>query len=250
MSKAPRLPLRVSRGSARGAWLAGCLWLAGAAAGHARPVAIAQAEYSQPTTRYAHGVLGDAVEWGALELVLGDGTRLRYRLPEDMVFEDLAPRLIDLDGDGAREVIVVESSLTQGARLAVWDADGRVAATPHIGQANRWLAPVGAADLDGDGRVEIAWVDRPHLARVLTVWRYEDRSLAPVAAAEGFSNHRIGWDYIPGGIRDCGAGPEMVLASGDWARVMAVTLSGGDLQARALGPYDAQALADALVCAG
>lgn len=206
---------------------------------------IVAAEYTQPTTRYDHGVLGDAVEWGALQVRLADGRVQTFVLPETLVFEDIAPRLADLDGDGAPEVIVVESSLTMGGRLAVWGAAGRITATPHIGTRNRWLAPVGAADLDGDGRTEIAFVDRPHLAKVLRVWRYEAGRLTEVAAADGFSNHQIGWDYIPGGIMDCGQGPEMVLASGNWQRVLAARLDGSRIATRDLGPYTGPA---SLIC--
>ncbi len=206
---------------------------------------IVAAEYTQPTTRYDHGVLGDAVEWGALQVRLADGRTETFVLPETLVFEDIAPRLADLDGDGAAEVIVVESSLTKGARLAVWSAAGRITATPHIGSRNRWLAPVGAADLDGDGRIEIAFVDRPHLAQILRVWRFAAGGLTEVAAADGFSNHQIGWDYIAGGIFDCGQGPEMVLASSDWQRVLAARLESGAIVTRDLGRY---AGPDSLTC--
>lgn len=230
--------------SHRGATLIAGVFLAlGPVAASAQIIA---ADYVQPTTRYDHGVLGDAVEWGGLRLRLADGREVTHSLPDALVFEDIAPRLADLDGDGAPEVIVVESALTQGARLAIWGAAGRITATPHIGMRNRWLAPVGAADLDGDGQVEIAYVDRPHLARVLRVWRYEAGRLTEVAAVEGFSNHRIGWDFIPGGILDCGQGPEMVLASGDWTRVLAARLGPGGITARDLGAYQGPA---SLTCA-
>lgn len=242
---APRLPRLSWPCLARGALVAAGLCLpvqAGAAE-------ITGARYDAPTTRYAHGVLGDAVEWGSLILTLSDGTALRLDLPETRVFEDLAPRLADLDGDGDAEVITVESSLTEGARLSIYDETGLVAATPHIGQANRWLAPVGAADLDGDGRVEIAYVDRPHLAKLLRVWRLENGALRHVADAPGFTNHRIGWDFIIGGIRDCGAGPEMMLASGDWASVLAVRLEGSRLSAVRIGGYSGpQSVTSALAC--
>ncbi|MDT8329203.1 MAG: VCBS repeat-containing protein, partial [Roseovarius sp.] len=171
---------------------------------------ITSARYADPTTRYAHGVLGDAVEWGALVLELSDGTRRRLTLPETLVFEDAAPRLGDLDGDGAPEVIVVESSLSQGARLAIYGPFGRLAATPHIGRSHLWLAPIGAADLDGDGRIEIAYIDRPHMAKTLRIWRYEPGKLVEVASKPGLSNHKIGWDFIAGGMRHCDDGPEMI----------------------------------------
>lgn len=220
------------------------LWLAGAAAAQT----VVSATYDEPVTRYSHGVLGDAIEWGTLRLGFDDGRALALRLPKTRVFEDLAPRLVDLGDQVA--AMVVETDLSLGARLALYGADGLIAAGPFIGQPHRWLAPVGAADLDGDGRVEIAYVDRPHLARVLKVWRYVpgEAALQPVAGARGFTNHRIGWDWIAGGLRDCGAGPEMVLPDADWARVMAVRLHNGALTAADLGPYDARALDRALRC--
>lgn len=247
-SGAPRRLSRQCRRLARGARLLACLWLAGP--GFAQDPGIVAAAYAQPTARYPHAVLGDAEEWGALRLTFADGTQALHVLPQTLVFEDLAPRLQDLDFDGTPEVIVVESSQTEGGRLAVWGAEGRIAATPHIGTRFRWLGPVGAADLDGDGAIEIAYVDRPHLAKVLRVWRFDDGRLTPVAEAAGFSNHRIGWDYIAGGIRVCGEVPEMVLASGDWRRVLAVALEDGALRVRDLGRYSDQALTNALACRG
>ncbi len=141
---------------------------------------ITSATYTEPTTRYAHGVLGDAIEYGAIELVLDTGSKLILRLPEERVFEDLEPRVQDLDGDGSAELIVIESHRDLGARLAVYDAQGFVAATPYIGRSNRWLAPLGAADLDEDGAMELAYIDRPHLAKTLRIWRFKDRALTHV----------------------------------------------------------------------
>ena len=40
----------------------------------------------------------------------------------------------------------------------------------------------------------------------------------------------------------------MVLASGDWSRLMAVRLAGGGLTAREIGRYDAAALETVLAC--
>ncbi|HDR29212.1 hypothetical protein [Rhodovulum sp.] len=119
----------------RAALLAAALLAAPAAA------RVVSARYDQPTTRYDHGVLGDAVEWGTLELRLADGTIRRVVLPETRAFEDTAPRLADLDSDGAPEVIVVESDLALGARLSIYGENGLIAATPFIGTRHRWLAP-------------------------------------------------------------------------------------------------------------
>ncbi|WP_309665694.1 VCBS repeat-containing protein [Tabrizicola sp.] len=201
-----------------------------------RAPAVLSAEFVQPTTRYDHGILGDAIEWGGLQIlvvpcaqILGcfdEGTVsnevLRITLPASRVFEDLETRLADLDNDGAPEVIVVETDIALGASLAVYGPEGKIAATPYIGQTHRWLAPAGIADFDGDGRVEIAYVDRPHLLASLVFVRLEGDRLVEIARVADVTNHRIGDDFISGGVRDCGAGQELVLASKDWARMLRV----------------------------
>ena len=222
------------------------------------PRAVTEARFADPTDRYRHNVLGDLPAYGTLVLKVdrchacarADIVERRLVLPPELVFEDVAPRLVDLAGYGQPHVIVVEAHVSKGARLAVYDDEGRVAATPFIGRAHRWLAPAGAADLDGDGRMEIAFVDRPHLARVLRVWRWERwGELTEVAELPGLSNHRIGEAFISGGIRDCGTGPEIVTADAGWTRVMATRLKAGRLHARALPQRpDAAGFATALAC--
>jgi plasmid stabilization system protein ParE len=208
--------------------------------------------YAEPTERYPHGVLGDELEWGALVFHLGDGRSRTATLSESRVFEDVAPRAMDLDRDGAAEAVVVESSREGGARLAVWGlVEGelkRIAATPEIGRRFRWLAPVGIADLDGDGAVEIAYVETPHLNGILRVWRFADGELSQVAYAEGWSNHRIGDDFILSGVRDCGDGPELVLPDRGWTGLFAVRLREGRLSAARIGQATREGLEEALAC--
>ena len=235
--KAPRGPWRLWPRRARGAWLAVALVAVGIS-GPALAAGVTEAKFAAPTDRYPHAVLGDGLEWGALEL-RGPGTRVILRLPEDRVFEDLAPRLADVDGDGDLEAVVVESHARLGARLAVYDMRGVVAATPFIGTRFRWLAPFAWQDLDGDGRVELAYIDRPHLAKVLRVWRFEDGNLREIASLSGLTNHRIGEDFISGGVRDCGAGPEMVLAEAGWQGLFAVQLREGRLRTRPIPDHPA-----------
>lgn len=227
---APRLAAHFLRRIARGALRAACLWLAvpgfGLSAVHAGADRVLSARYVDPTDRYAHGVLGDAIEWGGLEITLADNRIRTVTLPQNHVFEDLAPRLADLDGDGNPEIIVVEADMARGAALAIYGPEGKITETPHIGTRFRWLAPIGAADLDGDGFAEIAYVDRPHLAKTIRVWRYRDRILHPVASLPGFSNHRIGEDFISGGLRSCSGPTEMVVATGNWSTLSAIAFDG------------------------
>lgn len=221
--------------------------------GAASPVAAEQivgATFDDPTTRYGHAILGDDVEFGALRLETREGAvsrRYRLTLPRDHVFEDLTPRLWDITGDGRPEVVVIETDVARGGSLAVYDQSGKIAETPHIGRTNRWLAPVGAADLDGDGRIEVAFVDRPHLAKVLRVFEWDGSALVLDAELGGLTNHRIGQAFITGGVRDCGAGPELITADADWSDVMVTTMR-DRLQTRSVAAFSASAVADALAC--
>lgn len=216
--------------------------------------------YFDGTERYPHGVLGDTREPTTLSGAF-NGIGLRLILDEAHVFEDLAPRLADLDFDGVGEIITIRSHQTQGAQLAIYAPDPEnatfqlIASTPYIGRRNRWLAPIGVADFNGDGQMDIAYIDRPHLARTLRVWSFVPGGLAgtgnlrEIASASGLTNHRIGEDFITGGVRDCGQGPEMITADTNWSQVIATWLTpDNQLQARALGPFSQAAVAAALDC--
>ena len=149
-----------------------------------------------PTQRYDHGVLGDAIEAGSVEVKDDQNKRHTLNLPGNAVFEDRFARLEDLDGDGSDEIIVVKSDLNKGAALAVLilNAHGLeiAAETPPIGRANRWLNPAGIADYDGDKRNDIAIVVTPHIGGILEFWEYRGRKLHRKYQLNGFSNHAIG----------------------------------------------------------
>jgi len=151
---------------------------------------------SAPTTRYDHGVLGDAIEAGAVSAELSDNRVITYVLPETSVFEDRIPRLTDIDGDGEMEILLVKSWLDRGAALAVISLNGnklelRAEAEP-IGLSHRWLNPVGVGDFDDDGRMEIAAVITPHIGGTLQLYEMKGNRLTEDHAAHGFSNHQIG----------------------------------------------------------
>ena len=157
---------------------------------------IAEAWLAEPTTRYRHFVLGARHEAASLRVALRDGRMLSLRLPETSVFEDRRPRLADLDGDGMDEVVVVRSYLDRGAALAVAAVrSGKleiVAETPPIGIPHRWLNPAGIADFDGDGRLDIAYVQMPHVLGRLRVWTLGPQGLREIASIDDVSNHALG----------------------------------------------------------
>jgi hypothetical protein len=213
------------------------------------------AGFSDATGRYAHGVFGERLESGGLRAAtLRSGPcQLSVILPEDRVFEDIAPRIADLDGDGANEIVVVETTLTEGASLAVYGLIGRrlekLASTEPIGRPNRWLSPAGIADFNGDGRLDIAYVETPHLRGTLKFVTMRGGKLVEWARAGGLSNHRLGEDYITSHVQDCGGRPVLLLAHADWNRIMAVRAAGHGLEFADAGPFGgAESLSEADGC--
>lgn len=195
---------------------------------------ITSARYAGPTRIYDHGILGDKVEYTKLILRAG-GQRIVIEAGEGFVFEDLAPRLADLDRDGKPEVIAVRTDMQRGASLAIYGVEGLITQTPPIGSRYRWLAPVGVGDFDGNGRVEIAYVETPHLGKVLKIYHFFNRELVLAASLPGYSNHRIGEDFISGGVRNCGQGDEIITADASWQRILATRVQGGTVSSRVVG---------------
>ena len=157
---------------------------------------ITAAWFADPTDRYRHGVLGDDLEAGRLVVETRSGKRLQVDLPPRRVFEDLEPRLVDVDGDSRDEIFVVESDKFLGASLAVYGIiDGRLvrlAATSFLGQPYRWLNPLGVGDFDGDGNLDIALVATPHIGGKLRLYRITNSNLSIFAEHSGISTHRMG----------------------------------------------------------
>ena len=205
---------------------------------------IRMAWYDGATTRYAHGVLGDAIEAGELHVTTLTGKTVSLVLDSTHVFEDIAPRLADMDGDGKNEIITIRSHEAKGGQVAIYgttkaqpDRLSLVATTPYIGQAYRWLAPVGIADFNNDGAMDVAYIDRPHLAKLLRVWSYTSTGLQQIAQAPGLTNHRIGDDFITGGVQRCGNQAAMITVDSSWLRVMKTSFENGRLISKDIGEF-------------
>jgi len=157
---------------------------------------IASAWYSCPTTRYRHGVLGDAVEGGCLLVTDDQGKESVLKLESRYVFEDTTPRIADMNGDGENDVVTIRSDDQLGAALIIYTLGDKglqeLGSTPPIGLSNRWLAPAGIADFNNDGQNDVTYVQTPHIGGTLRFWSMNEGTLEELANVRGFSNHSIG----------------------------------------------------------
>ncbi|MEQ6917147.1 hypothetical protein [Halomonas aquatica] len=154
---------------------------------------IVAARYTTPVERYGHFALGRPHEYASLTVTTSGGRQVTMSLPRQAVFEDLAPRLFTLAPEEAPMLLAIVSLREQGSRLAIISLGNEglsvAAQSPPVGTPMRWLNPVGVADLDGDGRVEIAAVTTPHIGGRLRVYRLQGSELVEIASRKGFSNH-------------------------------------------------------------
>lgn len=209
---------------------------------------IGAAFLAAPTRRYRHGVLGDDIEAGAVAAYpLGAAAPRDVRsapfvfaLPDDSVFEDLVPRVADLDGDGRDEIVLVRSYLARGAALAVLGVrDGRlaiIAESPAFGRPNRWLDVAGIGDFLGRGRAkpQIAVVETPHIGGVLVVYEYAGGRLVERLRRPGYATHAIGSPVIGMAAVVAGDGAdELVVPTQDRRTLVALTMAGGVARERA-----------------
>lgn len=153
------------------------------------------AQYAMPTEKYGHGILGDKIEAEQLVVVV-DGVFYEFTLQDDYVFEDIRPRLYDVDGDSELEFVTIRTHVSKGAGIVIYkivdEQLSEYAYVPEIGRSNRWLNIVAIDDLDNDGTVEVAWIQTPHIGGILKVARMNEGELNVLAEKSQYSNHAIG----------------------------------------------------------
>lgn len=153
------------------------------------------AQYINPTTEYNHGILGDNIEAKGL-LVYQKGNFIELTLTDQYVFEDITPRLVDINNDGKPEVICIRTNLKKGAGIVIYqvlnDKLTEYAYVKEISTPNRWLNIVSVYDLDNDNALELAWVQTPHIGGILKVGRIKLGEITSLDEYPTVSNHAIG----------------------------------------------------------
>jgi len=151
---------------------------------------------SNPTDRYAHGVLGDKVEAAGITLV---ETRPEPRIlhtiliPETDVIEGIYPIWTDMNNDGEREIIVTLSNSQDGARIIAFQEDGNILAEgAAIGTGYRWRHQLVVAHFGALEENLLAVVRTPHIGGVVEFYELNGNKLEIVKTISGFSTHSIG----------------------------------------------------------
>lgn len=156
------------------------------------------------TLRYPHRALGSPAHAASVHAVVktpaGEWRALALNLPLHRVYEDLVPRIVDIDRDGSEEIVLIEADVLRGSSLVVLGVDHSLGAPRLVERARsafagtpfRWLNPVGVADFDADGQLDLAMVRTPHIGGELQLLHYRPPALVPYARALDVSNHRMG----------------------------------------------------------
>lgn len=156
--------------------------------------------FLSPSGRYPHGVLGDALEPTAVAAFERHSLQTLWRLdlPAPYVFEDIAPRVVQM---GGRDVLVtVRSSAWAGAALALVGLTNQklqLSLGLELGIPNRWMNP-----LVGFG--EVYAIHTPHLGGILHRYTVSG-NLGTSRLLDGISSHAIGSRNLE---------PAIVLAAG------------------------------------
>jgi hypothetical protein len=178
---------------------------------------------SDPTGRYDHGVLGDALEGGGVILVETGGAEpaiaTHIVIPEPQVIEGTVPLWVDWDGDGQREIIVTLSDANQGAQIVLYSENGKqLAAGEPIGQGQRWRHQIAVAPFGPNGEMELATVLTPHIGGTVGFYQWDGDALNIVAELPGYTSHVINsrnLDMALAGDFDGDGRPELLLPTDD-----------------------------------
>lgn len=187
--------------------------------------------YTESSTVYGHGVLGDAIESRQVSIISIDSGEVLATVAANegdpgVVFEGIAPIWADLDGDGERDMITTLSDAQIGARLVVNTASG-----PAIGRGFRWRHQIAVAPFGSQGELELADVLTPHISGVVEFFRFDGDAVSRVASLSGFTSHGIGsrnLDMAAAGDFDGDGRVELLVASLDMSELSAIRRVAGD----------------------
>jgi len=192
--------------------------------------------FAGKTQRYPHAVLGDEFEAGRIDLI--DPFRAQVvesiRLDSPWVFEGIAPIWVDIDQDGAREILATRSNPETGAQLILYNEAGEVLASgPPAGRGFLWRHQLLIAPFSGDPTMEIVDILTPHTGGTTEFYRWNGANLEVISAAQGFTSHLLGstnLDMTLAGDFDGDLVPELLIPTETFDTLGALSLASGSVQ--------------------
>jgi len=186
------------------------------------------------TSRYDHGVLGDALEGSTVFTLAAQGAPVvAVAIDAPAVIEGAAPILADLGGGRGAEVVVTVSDPEDGARLAAYELGGSGAGqawrSEPIGTGQRWRHQIAVAPFGPEGERELVSVRTPHLDGTVEFHAAEGDRLVLRAALPGYSSHELGsanLDHAIAGDFDGSGRPEVVVPVIDGSALAGIERTG------------------------
>jgi hypothetical protein len=152
------------------------------------------AALTQPTDRYEHAVLGDALEADSITVLRPSPEEARvlssFPAASGGVFEGVAPMWFERNGETL--LAVTESVAGLGARVSVYRPDGELAgAGPFIGEGLRWRHLTSAAPFGPGGETELSATLTPHMDSAAQFYEVGEAGLEITAGVPGYTSHKI-----------------------------------------------------------
>ncbi len=203
---------------------------------------------SDPTSRYIHGVLGDAFEAGSIGVLEagrgGYDLSGRVRPESGGTFEALVPLWFRLDGGEEELLAVTESTEREGSRISVYSPGGAlVAAGPFVGEPQSWRHLVAAGPFGPNGEVELAAVRTPHVGGPVEFYRLdrENGELRLAASGGEYLSHTLysrNLDAARAGNLDGDGSWELLLPDSSYTALEAVRRTKGGVETAWRLPLD------------
>lgn len=154
---------------------------------------------SEPTSEYAHGVLGDVLEAKSITVIQCDPeprVDRVIRMENNWVIEGTSAILSDWNQDGSHEILVTRTRNIDGAQHILYDLEGReLAKSDPIGRTFRWrhqlaIGPFGIEKDDPD-KHQLVSVLTPHIGGVVQFFSWEGDKLKIEFQKSGWTSHII-----------------------------------------------------------
>jgi hypothetical protein len=201
--------------------------------------------YTDATSTYTHGVLGDEIESGSISII---ETMPFPRILTTIIFsggkvaEGISPVWTDLDSDGKREIIVTLSDADQGAQIVVYSETGeKIAEGPTNGQGYRWRHQIAVAPFGPNAEMEIVAVRTPHIAGIAEFYTLDEGRLIITAELPGVSSHTIGsrnLDMAAAIDLDADGQPELLVPNQSMTEIEAIRRVGDNAELTRSLPVD------------